>query len=557
MRFGLNQTTDRIMTTWNDSLRFLRTTVTGLAVCLLAGCPAAGDCDRCDTLVVAATGEPGTLLPPLVTETVGRDISDLVFERLAALRTGASPVDPASFEPGLAERWEQVDSTSWRFTLRRGAVWGDDTPVTSDDVVFSFAAAIDTALGAPAAGALRHATVLADGPSRVMIRFSGVSPEQLFDATYHVRIIPRHVWDSIPRSRWAADTGVGRLTGSGAYRIAEWHRGQSLTLERKHGPSQFRRIVWRFAEDQDGALNLVLSGEADIIETAPGPDARARASRQTGLTLIPYPAATYGFLNFRLAGHDGTPHPVLADRTVRRALARAIDRRTLVSALAGPDAALPPGPMSRALWIWNDSIPTPPFDLEESARLLDSAGWRPGPDQVRSRHGQRLSVEILVPATSTVRKNLALGIQQMWKRVGVAATIAVVDFPVFQERSEQGRFDALIGAWLDEPSPRGLADQWTRPGFEVLNQGRYFNPAFDSLAARAIAASTPVLARRFWSTAIAILNDDAAAVFLYTPTNVAVASRQLHDVVIDPFSWLHEVSRWRKGPMPEDVQRAN
>ena len=206
----------RIITTWNDSIQRFRRTGTWAGLLLLAGCSKTADCDQCDTLVVSATGEPATLVPPLVAETVGRDISDLVFERLAVLRTGAAPVDTSAFEPGLAERWQRVDSAGWRFTLRPGAVWSDGTPVTAGDVVFSFAAAVDTALGAPAAGALGGVTVTADGTNQVVIRFPTRSPEQLFDATYHVRIIPKHRWDSIPRSQWAADTGVGRLIGSGS-----------------------------------------------------------------------------------------------------------------------------------------------------------------------------------------------------------------------------------------------------------------------------------------------------------------------------------------------------
>src|SRR5690242_1994813 len=43
------------------------------------------ECTDCATLVVGAAGEPSSLVPPLVVETVGRDISDLVFERLADL----------------------------------------------------------------------------------------------------------------------------------------------------------------------------------------------------------------------------------------------------------------------------------------------------------------------------------------------------------------------------------------------------------------------------------------------------------------------------------------
>jgi peptide/nickel transport system substrate-binding protein len=116
-----------------------------LAALTAFGCRPGTSCSRCDTLVVAATGEPAVLVPPLVQETVGRDIGDFVFERLAVLAPGASPVDPAGFRPGLAARWSRIDSVTWRFELRPGAAWHDGRPVTPEDVRFSFAAYADTA----------------------------------------------------------------------------------------------------------------------------------------------------------------------------------------------------------------------------------------------------------------------------------------------------------------------------------------------------------------------------------------------------------------------------
>ena len=58
-----------------------------------------------------------------------------------------------------------------------------------------------------------------------------------------------------------------------------------------------------------------------------------------------------------------------------------------------------------------------------------------------------------------------------------------------------GRFDAYIGAYLDEPSPRGLAEQWTRQGWGALNYGRWASAAFDSLFAAARAVPEPARAR--------------------------------------------------------------
>ena len=50
-------------------------------------------------------GEPSAVLPPLVGETVGRDVGDLIYERLADLAPGGAPVDTSAFRPRLAARW--------------------------------------------------------------------------------------------------------------------------------------------------------------------------------------------------------------------------------------------------------------------------------------------------------------------------------------------------------------------------------------------------------------------------------------------------------------------
>jgi ABC-type oligopeptide transport system substrate-binding subunit len=126
----------------------------------------------------------------------------------------------------------------------------------------------------------------------------------------------------------------------------------------------------------------------------------------------------------------------------------------------------------------------------------------------------------------------------------VNTTITAVDFPVFQERTAKGQFDCFIGAWQDEPSPRGLADQWTRKGWGDLNYGHYSNPVFDSLFARAANERRPAAARLAWREALDTLNVDAPAAFLYALTNEAVVARRLQRVEIDPYSWLSGVADW-------------
>ncbi|HMU62887.1 MAG TPA: ABC transporter substrate-binding protein, partial [Gemmatimonadales bacterium] len=284
-------------------------------------------CDECGTLVIAAAGEPSSLFPPLVYETVGRDITDQVFERLASLAPDAAPIDPAGYRPGLADRWERVDSLTLRFHLRAGAAWQDGTPVTAHDVVFSFAAYADPALDTEAGPALAgQVTVEPEDSATVLIRFARAYPEQWYDATWHVRILPAHIWEAVPREAWEGDTALAHVVGSGPFRVVDWVPAQSLRLEPMPGAATtLRRVVWRFVPDPDAAVNLLLSGEADLVEQL-GPPARiARVAADSSARLLRYPSAAYGFLGFRLQDTKGRSHPLLGDRGIRRALAMGID----------------------------------------------------------------------------------------------------------------------------------------------------------------------------------------------------------------------------------------
>lgn len=516
------------------------------ALVVAAGCrPARSmECVDCGAITIVAIREPASVFPPLVGETVGRDIGDRIYQRLAVLRPGGATVDPAAFRPDLATRWERVDSLTWRFHLAK-AVWHDGRPVTAGDVVFSFGAFTDTALVGSVAG-LDGVWASSENDSTVLVHFAAYSPEQLFDATWLVRILPRHVWDALPAAEWAHDTSLARLVGSGPYRVEEWRRGQSLVLRadttRVRAPHP-TKLVWRFVPDPDQALNLMLAGQGDLLEHAGGPAATERARSDTSLRLLPYPSAVYGFAAFRFQARSGRPSP-FADRRVRQALTAAVDRTALAHAILGPGTRVPAGPVSRLAWIAPDEVPVAAQDSALADKLLDAAGWKRDGNGVRSRRGVLLSFGILVPGTSAGRRLAAEVLQESWRRHGVVAHVDVVDFPIFQQRLQEGAFDVYVGAYLDEPSLRGLLDQWSRAGFGALNYGHYANPHVDSLMHLALRTPQPPLARSSWRQVLDSLEADPPAIFLYAPLQVAVISNRLDGVTINPWSWLDGVEGW-------------
>ena len=169
---------------------------------------------------------------------------------------------------------------------------------------------------------------------------------------------------------------------------------------------------------------------------------------------------------------------------------------------------------------------------------------------MRARAGRPLRIEILVPSTSTPRRRAAEAVQAQWKAAGVDGAVTLVDFPVMQQRIGEGNFDAFVGAWLDEPSPRGLADQWTRSGWADLNYGHYHNRVLDSLLLGAGRTSDPGEAARLYRAALDTLNADAPAMFLFAPTSIAAVSRRLEQVTINPYSWLSGLPKWQLRDSP-------
>jgi len=499
------------------------------------------------TSFVVAVGDEAKVPVPILLEgssTANNDIADQLFARLGQLRPTLITSGDKAFDPLLARSWTRRDSVTLVFDLDPRASWHDGVPVTAADVVFTFALARNPRVPRNLASVLRRiASVTAEGERRVVFRYTQPYGEQLYDAVFHVPPLPAHLLASVPPDSLQFAPYVQAPVGSGPYRWGRRVPGEFIELTANErfflGVPAIRRVIFRKATDGDARLNMLLSGEADATENIPAPLSNvARVSADKNLRVIPVPSPTVGFLlfNHRDARDSTRPHPILSDRDVRRAIGLAVDRRQMVRAILGNAGQVPYGPASAILWISHGTPAPAPMNLREARRLLDSRGWidHDG-DGVRDHEGQPLALTMIVPTTSPIRMSMSQMAQQQLRALGVKLVLDQMDYPVYSERRNAGRFDIEFASTAQDPSPSGLTQGWSCQG--RTNFGRYCDPVVDSLLDAAVLADEG--ARQAWQAVLRRIEDDAPAVFVYSLSYLYAVNRRFTNVRIRPESaWL-------------------
>src|SRR5260370_40434306 len=132
--------------------------VGGLLPALVGGCARRGSCagDYCGTLVIAATGEPDVLIPPVSELAITRDVVDQVFLKLADLGPSGNTIGDEDFQPVLAQRWEWAGPVTLVFHLDPRARWQDGRPVRAADVEFTYHVYTDTLVNSSFRSSLRQ-----------------------------------------------------------------------------------------------------------------------------------------------------------------------------------------------------------------------------------------------------------------------------------------------------------------------------------------------------------------------------------------------------------------
>ncbi len=506
------------------------------------------------SIVIILGTEPSTPIPTLLGSSGNDAVSDLLFLRLARPGRGRGTADEKTFEPQLARSWTRRDSLTLAFDLDPRARWHDGVPVTARDVVFSFQRMRDTLVDPQRALLLRYlTTVTAENDHRVVMRFRRVYPEQFYDATFQVQLLPAHLVDTIPPARFAGSAFVQHPVGNGPYRWVRREPGRQLELAADSGfflgAPKLDRVVFLLVRDPEAALNLLLDGTADVYEGLAPVSGPLRLAATPAMRILAAPSfgVSYVLFNQRAYGDRSRPHPILADPELRRALAMAIDRETLLRSTYGAFGRPAEAPVAQAHWTRGMVPKGPSYDPAGARALLARRGWidRDG-DGVLDKEGVPLALRLNVPTSSAPRITMAPQIQEQLRRIGVRLEIVRLDFPVWRERRIKGEFDLDLAAATMDPSPSGIVQSWTCAGRSGSNVAQYCDPAVDSLLDRAMFPSRP--GETEWRAAYAALQRDVPAIFIASPAVPFAIHTRFRNVTLRPESLYADLWLWSVDP---------
>jgi peptide/nickel transport system substrate-binding protein len=504
------------------------------------------------TVVIVTPREAMSPIPTLFGgDGANREVSDLLFLRLADLPNDLGTTDEKRFVPRLARSWHRLDPTTIVFDLDPRALWHDGKPVTAGDVIFAIERAKLEQLDGQLAGLVRRIkSVTAKGDHQVIFSFTQPYAEQLYDAVYHAPPLPAHLLKDIPADSLGRSGFAAQPVGNGPYRWKRREPGQLIELVAndgfflgKPGPA---RVVILTASDAEARVNLLLGGEADAVDNIyqfANPDRLASNPR---FRLYPLPSLNVGYLLFNQRDPADTtrPHPILSDPVVRRALTLGLDRRLIVRSTLGPSSLVPPGPVSAVLATRLEAPVAGASDTAEARRLLATRGWLDHDgDGTLDKDGRPLRLLTILPATSGIRRRMAAQAQEQFRQLGVDLDVQPLEPSLYTPNRRTGQFDMDLATVAQDPTPSGLAQSWSCAGIGGTNVAHYCNPRVDSLLAQASRSQTK--ARDLWRQAVVTIAGDAPAIFLFAPVFLYAVDARFERVTLRPESPWSQVWQWR------------
>lgn len=531
-----------------------------LVAALVPGCGGGGPSGSTESQIVIVIAED----PPSFNATLTDTGYDALVMELVML--GLADIDPNGvIFPELAAELPTIENggvvvddengtmdVTW--TLRDDIVWEDGTPVSADDVVFTYEAIVDPENGAWIQGIDYIDSVEKVDNLTVVIHYNSIYPGYLTQfGGEQMAIWPAHYCDASQGfSAW--DCAYEPLS-SGPYKLEEWVVGDHMTFVRnpnyyEDGKPSIETIVVRIVPDQSVRKQMLINGDADLdMWTTEG--MIADLQDVSNVEVQPSPNGRFVmriFFNLAAKGTTdpvATPHPILSDINVRRAIRMAIDVDTIAEEFF----------LGIAQPVWTEffrppynvcNIPRPDYDPLAAAALLEQAGWvdQDG-DGVRECHGcqtaeegYKMEMEFITYAEYGEPLELTQQyIAEQLGNLGIKLNLSIVEGSVLWAAStdggieQSGNFDMDIwddGYYSNDPTDflwSYYATEAATPDYGY-NYGRWMNEEFDNLLWEVYTLDEETRKQAFCQMA-QIFEDELPQILLFTTVTADAHSTRL------------------------------
>jgi peptide/nickel transport system substrate-binding protein len=423
--------------------------------------------------------------------------------------------------PAIAKDLPTVsaDGKSYTFHLRQDAKWTDGTPVTSDDVVFTYKVMFDPAykdfpFSRRAQAEQNIDSVTASDKYTVVITTKKVYAPLILQFGMW-GLMPAHVLGQLSaKDLTTAPFNQNPNVTNGVFKFVKWEKGNQISFARNdgyyRGAPYLDTYVFKVLGSGTAIANQLRTGEVDFGYVEPSALDTIASSSNVDVKKFTVPTVEMLFLQLNPAKPVSK---ILGDKNVRKALYTAIDRQALVDGAAFKQGEVANSFYPPAAFVYNSGVqPTYTFDKAKAASMLDAAGWAmDSATGIRQKDGVKMSLEFLGQSGNKTHQLIFEIVQQQWKAVGVNLTSKFLEFQQYISAFFGHNFDILAFTLTQLQDPdSSLSVLWNSanaaPG--GANAGAYINHSLDALMDQANAVVDKNQRKSIYAQIQDILADD-------------------------------------------------
>jgi len=440
--------------------------LTTSAIVALSFMPAMAMAQDTHTIVVGADVDAGTLDPRLTRDSTASRTADLIYSGLVHITPSLEAV------PDLAESWENPDPTTFIFKLRPDLKFSDGSPLTADDVVFTFTTLTNPDFNAPSR-ALYTPISAVEAVDPQTVKFTLSAPYAPLLTYLDIGIVSKALVEG------GTDIALNPV-GAGPMKMVSWNRGSEIKLEANdtywRGAPTVGAVTIKVIGDNSARAQAFEAGDLDIIQSPLSPQdvERLKVDDRFGNAIMAGLGVSY--LNFNLRD------PLLADPKVRTAFAMLVDQDTIVNDIYQGVDQVAHSIILPSSWAFSDKISQPTFDVAGAVALFNEAGWTDSNgDGILDKDGVDLAITLATHSEDPNRVQSVEFMQAVFEMAGVKTTAQITDWPSFSTNYVQaGKHQIAMLGWLNIVDPdRLMYAQFTTDG--PSNWSGYSNPEVDAL----------------------------------------------------------------------------